>query len=640
MTDLSLVMVLFTFTIGLVALLIVVESVGLSKLVRRCDAGEKTEWRNKILLLKAAVESRFEVTQARENVQEACKEFKKELDRQMDDLRVWRKKPLDKAAPAMGRFFGTLLRATWRSIASRTVVGVAGSGLLLTLVLIEIRSYELFRFDVFPYLLDFPVPAFLVGLLQVMLLLGLLPLIFATIAVTVPSWAVLRLIRTVDGTRALVAKGIASIYFSACDRWTQCSYLALPLLYDMSADSAPSSGGTHARRRLVEPVIWFLRNGVRLIIKGRTSSKPKLTLVSMIVVGTLFLVVCYTAVKFEPLYRIHFICGEAKGAKNVRVVLDPPLPGGNRFTRIGSIGGNVFIVPESCESQTVDDEADTRNDDQRRGGANQSEVEQEARGSTETETNGESTKRDRNSNETTWAGLQSIVDKIRSRVRFISSIGSPDYEKPQVDSAKVTVVPLGRVLCMYEVRDGQSNPLAACRPLSQANGAGLRITVQRTTDNAWTIVLPPDVRMDDEWRLKGEIAQRLCKSGPTEISEPILFERGQTIPTNEQAAEAIIRAFLNTPESENFKLHVLGFASGDGSSSHNKDLAWERAKAVAETARNLYRNRVLREKSWGETHLTNGVANSRSVRLVGCRPEAQDSSGSSGQRAPATTSES
>ena len=46
-------------------------------------------------------------------------------------------------------------------------------------------------------------------------------------------------------------------------------------------------------------------------------------------------------------------------------------------------------------------------------------------------------------------------------------------------------------------------------------------------------------------------------------------------------------------------------------------------------------SRKLREHSWGETHLTNGVANSRSVRIVGCRSEAgaaEDSSDSSDQQ--------
>lgn len=642
--------------LALVLVLLLVESIGLVRIVRRCDADTKKKWKAAILSQKAAhrdlraarragdgeavVESQLAVTRGRE-ARKACGDVRKKVGVQAAELRKQRREPLDEAESDIENFPETLWKATLGAFFSPTVAGVVGSVLLLVLALIEVRYYELFDFNVLPYLPDYPAPALLVGLLQVLLLLGLLPLIFAAFVVIVPPWAGLLLIMLVDGLRALAAKGIAWVFFAACGRWEPCSYLALSLLDEGSAGSTPKSDGTYDRP-LVEPAISFVKKcGAWLILTDgtdSTDSRSSLTVVSKFAIAILLLFVCYIAVDSEPLYQFHATCGKVGGARSVRVVL----PGGDNFTRIGSIGGNVFIVPESCglQSQTADEEDEG---EQPSGDA----------GHAETASEGESDGGGGDGGETAPAeGLRSVVDQIQGRLQFFGFLDPDDPDDPDAsrDSNRrhpidVTVVPLGRVLCMYEVRDDQSNESAACRPLSQSTDPNLQIIVRReTTDNTWTIVLPPDVRMDDEWRLKAEIARRVCDGGAAEISEPIVFEREQVIPADEPAARATIEAFLNKPELQDVdELHVLGFASGDGDSRYNENLARQRAKAVATMVPDLDPRdprRTPSEDSWGENHLTSGVANNRSARIVGCRQEAgTSSSDTSGQQARAVTSE-
>lgn len=645
---------LLLITIGLAILLIAVESVGLRRLARRCDS---ETWKEAIRSLKKAkeklkeakragegdtvIESRVELAQARKNTQEARKKFGKELNCQVNALWVRRREPLKNAACAIRCFSKSVRKATLASlerIVSPKAAGIATPpALLLVLALSEVRYYNLFDFNVLPYLADYPASALLLGVLQVLLLLGLSPLLFVASIVIVLPRAGLRLIRIVDGMRALVAKGIGWVFIAACGRWTPCSFLALQLLDQQSGDVDDSRS-----RRLVEPTIRFVgKYGSRLILKAdRPDSEPYLTSVAWFVVGALFFAVSYIAIELEPRYKFHAICGEPKGSRNVRVFLDPPLAGGKaaNFTRIGSMGGNIFIVRESCGHQprTTDEDQKTNVATSATSVASESE---EPPGSTEPEppeTNGQA---NGESDLDEMAVLRFVVDGIQRRLRFRFSL---DYDRLGDYSPTVTVVPLNRILCMHEDHGDGSDESVDCKPLLRPVSAGLRIIVHETIENTiWTIVGPPGVRvrMDEEWLLKNEIARRRCDGGPTKISEPILFKRAQIDLADERVAEATIKAFLAKPELQNVKLHVIGFASGDGNSQYNDNLARQRARAVVAIVQNLAPRRTPIEDSWGETHLTNGVANSRSVRLVGCRPEAEDSSDSTNQQAHAITSE-
>lgn len=624
-------------TIGLVVLLIVVEVVGLSRIVRRCDADTKKKWKAAILSLRAAnrglraasragdgeavVESQLAVTHGREDARAACDEVREKVNVRAAELRKQRRKPVVDATAALVKFvLRTLMTATLATVVGRATFAFAGTVLFLVLLSIQLLYYAQFDFNVLQYLADYSVPGLLKSLLQVSVLLVLLPFLLAGLVVLVPPLAGLLLVRGVDGIRAAAANALAWLLFTACRRWTTCSHLALPLLDETSVGSAPESGSTDDRR-LVSPSISFVGNiGSKLLIRkdgNGTSGASRLSPFAWPLVAILFLFSCTVAVWVEPRYRAHAACA---GPMTTKVVLEPSLQGGTDFTKIGSIGGHVFIVSESCRFDLMAAEGN--------GVLAQAALDVldvlkvlDVLDVLKAQV----------------PGLQYVVDQIQGRRPFL---GFFPWARIAGHSTGVTVVPLGRVLCMYDVHEDRPNESVACGPRS--DGAGLRITVQKT-DNTWTIVLPPDVRMDDEWRLKAEIAQRICNGGAAEISDPVLFERGETTPADVPAAEDLIKTFVSKPELQKVKLHVLGFASGDGNRRYNENLARQRATAVAAMVRKLDSSRKLREHSWGETHLTNGVANSRSARIVGCRSEAgaaEDSSDSSdrqAQQAPAAT---
>lgn len=627
-------------TIGLVVLLIVVEVVGLSRIVRRCDADTKKKWKAAILSLRAAnrglraasragdgeavVESQLAVTHGREDARKACDDVREKVNVQADELRERRRKPLADATSALVKFvLRTLMTATLATVVGRATFAFAGTVLFLVLLSIQLLYYAQFDFNVLPYLADYSVPGLLTSLLQVSVLLVLLPFLLAGLVVLVPPLAGLLLVRGVDGIREAAANALAWLLFAACRRWTTCSHLALPLLDETSVGSAPESGSTddHRRRRLVSPSISFVGNIGSLLIRkdgNGTSGASRLSPFAWPLVAILFLFSCTVAVWVEPRYRAHAVCA---GPMTTRVVLEPSLQGGTNFTKIGSIGGHVFIVSESCRFDLMAAE----------GNGVLAQATLEVLEVLKVLDVLEVLKAQ-------VPGLQYVVDQIQGRRPFL---GFFPWARIAGHSTGVTVVPLGRVLCMYDVHEDRPNESVACGPRS--DGAGLRITVQKT-DNTWTIVLPPDVRMDDEWRLKAEIAQRICDGGAAEISDPVLFERGETTPADAQAAEDLIKTFVSKPELQKVKLHVLGFASGDGNRRYNENLARQRATAVAAMVRKLDSSRKLRKHSWGETHLTNGVANSRSVRIVGCRSEAgtaedssSDSSDQQQQQARAAT---
>lgn len=360
--------------------------------------------------------------------------------------------------------------------------------------------------------------------------------------------------------------------------------------------------------------------------KRKPLSKP-LSFAGWLFVTAFFVVGILIALYVEPRYRAYAVCN---GPRTTRVVLDPPLQGQASFTRIGSIGGHVFIMSESSCGRS-EEKGDTGEPEDHQAQAADEETETNGAASVDATAYQRSSKNnegndggedDGDGGEPIWkAVLPYVPDPIRERLSFFYSAHLTESRDRSTD---VTVVPLSRVLCMYEVRDDRSSESAVCSPVLPPSGDGPRILVHKTQENTWKIVIPSDVRIriEDERLLTEEIEQEMCDGGAAEISEPVLFKRCETTPLDTRA----VTAFLNRLAlQEGVKLHVLGFASGDGNRQYNKDLARQRAEAVAEIVENLDPDQELVTDSWGETHLTNGVANSRSVRIVGCRPEAGDS---------------
>ena len=131
---------------------------------------------------------------------------------------------------------------------------------------------------------------------------------------------------------------------------------------------------------------------------------------------------------------------------------------------------------------------------------------------------------------------------------------------------------------------------------------------------------------DDERRVKTEIGRNLndknvsC-SGRWAISRPVVFRPGVGNEVADEVDERTIRRFLKRPALRKVKkLYVLGFASADGPREVNDELAWQRARTVAEAIRLSRPTLDVKKYKLGEDHLTEGVASSRSARIVACVP--------------------
>ena len=106
--------------------------------------------------------------------------------------------------------------------------------------------------------------------------------------------------------------------------------------------------------------------------------------------------------------------------------------------------------------------------------------------------------------------------------------------------------------------------------------------------------------------------------GTWAISRPVLFRRGVANEVADQVDEKSIRRFMMRPAVRKApKVYVFGFASADGPSDVNDRLAWQRAQTVKAIIAQKYHMDVEKH-GLGENHLTQGVADSRSARIVAC----------------------
>lgn len=557
MTNLRIIILVIGLAVALTVTIVAIVAwyADLLRIVRRCatDTGRKKgeEWKDAIRDWEKTDRDLKDLKATRkENARTKGEAFTKAVSEQVTDLWDDRNKELVVDATAILKFSGKLLGTTYDTTNNRYVVGSAGGLLVVVLMLIHYLYYRHFGFNVIGYLPDYSVSGVVLSLLQVSFLLVLwLSISVVTFLLAIPL-ATLHGTKIVNGMRWLVRERSLGFFFAVCKRWMMCSsYLVLPLL-----DNARTGSDSEADRARKRTSSRFFGSDSFIMKYGSDESRDRdrnLDRLTLVLFAILFSVGSTIAICVVPERRAHAAC---EGSIITRVVLDPPLGGVASFTRIGSIGGHVFIVSESsCGHGTENRDVGEVEDGQSEGGDNESRK-----------------------------------------------------------NSGVTVVPLNRVLCMHEVRDDSSSESANC-----------------------TAVVPSVVRMrmDGEWRLRDEIEQEVCPGGVAEISAPILFAREEETPVDEPAAKELIKAFLNRPELQGVKLHVLGFASGDGISRYNEDLAWRRAKAVAEDIRELDGSRTLETDSWGETHMTNGVANSRSVRIVGCLRKTSEPADSAAQGA-------
>lgn len=131
---------------------------------------------------------------------------------------------------------------------------------------------------------------------------------------------------------------------------------------------------------------------------------------------------------------------------------------------------------------------------------------------------------------------------------------------------------------------------------------------------------------DVEERVKMEIRQRLEEkevpcAGKWAISRPVMFRSGVGDKVAGQIDKKSIRRFMEQPALRKAeKVYVFGFASADGPRDVNELLARQRARTVKKVIRRHYSPIDVKVDELGEDHLTEGVASSRSARIVACVP--------------------
>ena len=295
-----------------------------------------------------------------------------------------------------------------------------------------------------------------------------------------------------------------------------------------------------------------------------------------------WLVVVMTAVylgHFEAAYRSNATCHES--TRQTRVVVESSLPGVDEpVIAIGSNAGYVIVVSgANCKAKKDASQSPDLTDG--RDEAHLGDV------------------------------LRDLGRQVSGRVRFLWSrlprTGSSEGKLPQA-----VVVPLSRVLCMYDMYDEPANP---------ATGAvASSLCTAETSDNGSSD--PPRL----EERLKTEIRNKLEENnvpkcnGDLRISPPIVFrpyESDQLAATaGPDSVDHAIQS-LRLETAAETRLYVFGYASADGPGNHNRTLSEQRADHVRALVEGK-EQQVVATFPMGEDHLVNGVAESRGARLVAC----------------------
>lgn len=181
---------------------------------------------------------------------------------------------------------------------------------------------------------------------------------------------------------------------------------------------------------------------------------------------------------------------------------------------------------------------------------------------------------------------------------------SKKSERKEKELPRAMVVPLSRVLCMYDEPTNRTDASSLCTPEDESSQI--------------------------EERLKTEIRNKLAPkcTDDLRISPPVVFRpyrsdqlAATTGPDSlEHAIESLgLEGLENANEAQ---LYVFGYASADGPRDYNRTLSEQRAAHV----RKLVEKKetqvagTFHTVPMGEDHLVNGVAESRGVRLVACVP--------------------
>lgn len=174
---------------------------------------------------------------------------------------------------------------------------------------------------------------------------------------------------------------------------------------------------------------------------------------------------------------------------------------------------------------------------------------------------------------------------------------------PQVDRLVKAVEGLSRQQLVIE----QQEPCSFTLKLEDSPQVERLISAVETRSPRYSVT---------EQRLPSFLAEKTaCGNARFDMSDFIRFDwmKSDLSP----AAEKQVANFMGR-SGQVKKLLVFSFASPDGRTRRNKELAKERARAVVNKIRRSYSGCVS-IKPMGEDHPINGIANSRSVVIAACR---------------------
>ena len=299
--------------------------------------------------------------------------------------------------------------------------------------------------------------------------------------------------------------------------------------------------------------------------------------------ASFWLVVAMTAVylgRFEAAYRSNAACHES--TRQTRVVVEPSLPGVDEpdepVIAIGSNAGYVIVVSGAkCEAR------------------------KDARQSSELA----------DGHDEAYLGdiPRDLRREVSGRVRFLWRWLEETWEKKKSAHKdplpQAVIVPLSRVLCMYDEPPNGTEASSLCTAQTSDNGSS-------------------DPRLEE--RLKTEIRNKLEENnipkcaGDLRISPPIVFRPYESDQLAAAAGpDSVDHAIqsLRLETAAETRLYVFGYASADGPGNHNRTLSEQRADHVRALVEGK-KQQVVATFPMGEDHLVNGVAESRGARLVAC----------------------
>lgn len=182
------------------------------------------------------------------------------------------------------------------------------------------------------------------------------------------------------------------------------------------------------------------------------------------------------------------------------------------------------------------------------------------------------------------------------------------------DLPRAVIVPLSRILCMYDEPTNSTNGTDAGPPCTASDNG--------SPDPPRTSPPRPEERLKTEIRNKLKAEGAECV-GDLRISPPIVFRpRESDEPVATTGPDSVKHAVqsLKLKAADGAQLYVFGYASADGPGNHNRTLSTQRAAQVVHEVVRQTGRRVVATFPMGEDHLVNGVAESRGARLVACVP--------------------